>query len=340
MGDEVNIASMGFGVELADATSAELLTDGLTRVEAALDAAVDHVDRQLSEVSHHLLAAGGKRFRPLLTLLAAQLGPPQAKVPEEVIKAAVVVELTHLASLYHDDVMDEALMRRGAASANSRWGNSVAILTGDLLFARASLEVADLGAEAVRIQAKTFELLCTGQIRETVGPQAGVDPVAHYLQVLSEKTGSLIATAGRFGAWFGGCDAEVINIMHNYGERIGVAFQLADDLIDLASESGDSGKAQGTDLREGISTLPVLLAKQSTQPSDERLRWLLAQDLAEDHLHAEALELLCQHPVMDEARSQTRHWADQARLALTELPPSPVKQSLEDLAIAVVERTG
>src|SRR3954470_20247209 len=172
----------------------------MARVEAALREAVGHVDGYIATMTAHLLAAGGKRFRPLLTVLASQVGPQGGKVSEEVVRAAVGVELTHLASLYHDDVMDEAALRRGSESANARWGNTVAILTGDLLFARASQVVADLGAEAVRVQAETFEMLCAGQIHETVGPAEGQDPVEHYLTVLAEKTGSLIATAGRFGA--------------------------------------------------------------------------------------------------------------------------------------------
>ncbi|MGL5829743.1 MAG: polyprenyl synthetase family protein, partial [Angustibacter sp.] len=235
-----------WGIELSDPELSAHVAEGLELVELELKSAVDHVDGYFAELTGHLLSAGGKRFRPLLTILAAQLGPRPGPPSAEVIKAAVVVELTHLATLYHDDVMDEALIRRGAQSANARWGNSLAILTGDLLFARASQLVADLGAEAVRVQAATFELLCSGQIRETVGPQPGEDPVAHYLRVLAEKTGSLIATAGRFGAWFGGCSAETIEVLRHYGEHIGVAFQLADDLIDLSSQTDESGKTPGT----------------------------------------------------------------------------------------------
>jgi heptaprenyl diphosphate synthase len=235
--------------------------------------------------------------------------------------------------------MDDAALRRGAESANARWGNSVAILTGDLLFARASQVVADLGTEAVRVQAETFEVLCAGQIHETVGPADGHDPVQHYLRVLGEKTGSLIATAGRFGASFGGCDPETVDLMRVYGERIGVAFQLADDLIDLASESGESGKTPGTDLREGVPTLPVLLARRSGDPQDARLHELLDGDLDDDARHAEALGLLRAHPALDQARAETRRWADDARAALAPLPGGPVKDALEALALGVVERS-
>jgi heptaprenyl diphosphate synthase len=328
-----------FGLLLDDPDLEAAVGDGMARVEASLRESVSHVDNYIATTAGHLLEAGGKRFRPLLTLLASQLAPQSGKVVDDVVKAAVVVELTHLASLYHDDVMDEALVRRGSQSANARWGNSIAILTGDLLFARASKLVSDLGADAVRVQALTFETLCSGQIRETVGPAEGEDPVEHYLTVLAEKTGILISTAGRFGAWFAGCDAETIEIMRVYGEQIGVAFQLADDLIDLSSQAEQSGKTPGTDLREGVATLPVLLARQSDDPADERLLELLDGDLTDDVRHAEALELLRRHPAMDQAREQTRRWADAARLTLQPLPDGPVKAALSTLAAGVVERT-
>ena len=335
----MSVGADAFGLPLGDPALFAAVTDGMERVEKAMDDAVRHVDGFISEATGHLLAAGGKRFRPLLTVLAAQLGPEPGPVPDDVVKAAVAVELTHLASLYHDDVMDDAALRRGTESANARWGNSVAILTGDLLFARASQVVADLGTEAVRVQAETFEALCAGQIHETVGPAEGQDPVEHYLTVLAEKTGSLIATAGRFGATFGGCDRATVHVLRLYGERIGVAFQLADDLIDLASESGESGKTPGTDLREGVPTLPVLLARRSADPADARLRELLDADLTDDALHAEALGLLRSHPALEDARTHTRRWAEDARSALAPLPAGPVRDALDALALGVVERS-
>jgi heptaprenyl diphosphate synthase len=191
----------------------------------------------------------------------------------------------------------------------------------------------------VRVQATTFETLCSGQIRETVGPREGEDPVEHYLAVLAEKTGVLIATSCRFGAWFGGCDDATTDVVRRYGERIGVAFQLADDLIDLDSQSAESGKTPGTDLREGVATLPVLLARRSTDPDDARLLELLDGPLTDDERHREALELLRGHPAMNDARAQTRQWADDARAVLAPLPEGPVKDALDRLARTVVERT-
>jgi heptaprenyl diphosphate synthase len=251
----------------------------------------------------------------------------------------VVCELTHLATLYHDDVMDEATMRRGAQSANLRWGNTVAILTGDFLFARASDILADLGPECVRIQARTFERLCTGQIRETVGPNPSDDPLQHYLSVVADKTGSLIATCGRFGALLSGAGESVVDELTRFGERIGVAFQLSDDLLDVASDSAESGKTPGTDLREGVPTLPVLHALRSTDPADARLQDLLRGDLTDDALHAEALALLRAHRAMDLARADLASWADDARAVLAPLPDIPARALLESLCDVVVSRT-
>jgi heptaprenyl diphosphate synthase len=319
----------------ADPALEEALRAGLAQVEAALHEAVKSDYPFVTEASRHLVDAGGKRSRPLLVLLAAQLGDPAAP---GVVPAAVVVELTHLATLYHDDVMDEAELRRGAASANARWDNSVAILTGDFLFARASDILADLGPEAVRLQARTFERLVTGQIRETVGPVEGADPVDHYLSVLADKTGSLIATSARFGAMLSGADEQAVDVLTRYGERFGVAFQLSDDLLDVLSDSTESGKTPGTDLREGIPTLPVLLMRRAVRPEDDRLVELLDSGLADDADHREALALLRAHPAMAEAQAEVAHWADAARSTLAPLADSPVRTALEALCHQVVGR--
>jgi heptaprenyl diphosphate synthase len=320
----------------SEALSARL-QQGLAEVDARLRREIDHDDPFIAEAGSHLAQAGGKRFRPLLTLLASELG---SGINDDVIAAAAGVELTHLASLYHDDVMDEAQVRRGAASANAAYGNSTAILVGDLLFGTASSIIADLGAEAVKIQAQTFVRLCSGQIRDDREPGPGVDPVEYYLGVLEDKTGVLIATAARYGAMFAGCPPETVAIMREYGERLGMAFQLADDLIDIASAPDETGKTPGTDLREGKATLPVLYARGSVDPADARLRELLAADLRDDRLLAETLELLRAHPAMDRAREHTNAVARQAQDALAPLPPSEAKTALLALATSVVTRVG
>jgi heptaprenyl diphosphate synthase len=256
----------------------------------------------------------------------------------------VVVELTHLATLYHDDVIDEAAVRRGVDSANTRWGNSVAVLTGDFLFARASHILADLGPEAVRVQAEAFERLVTGQILETAGPQDGRDPVEHYLDVLGGKTGSLVAVSCRFGAMMSGADETVVDVLTQYGERLGVAFQLADDVLDIASDSRDSGKTPGTDLREGVPTLPVLRLRERAArlglAEDIALCELLDSDLSDDARHAEALEGLRAHPALEQARRDTVRYAEEARAALAPLPECDARAALMEMCDAVVHRAG
>jgi len=328
--------SLPFGLSHVDSALADRLRTGLDDVEVALHQAVASDYPFVDETASHLVNAGGKRFRPLLALVASQYGDPDAG---GVVPAAVVVELTHLATLYHDDVMDEAPLRRGAPSANARWDNTVAILTGDFLFARAADIASDLGTEIVRLQARTFERLCTGQIRETVGPAAGEDPVEHHLAVLAGKTGSLIALAGRMGAMTSGADAQVADSVAAYGEQFGVAFQLSDDLLDIASESEESGKTPGTDLREGVRTLPVLLALRGTDPEGARLRELLAAPLIDDDRHAEALALLRSSPAMVEAREVLVSWAESARAELASLPPGDATDALSMLCDVVVDRS-
>jgi len=328
----------GLGLAFADAGLESRVRARLNEVEQLLrDAAVSEAPF-ITEAAQHVMAAGGKRFRPLLTLLAAEFGP-EPLAPDVVVSAAVV-ELTHLATLYHDDVMDEAALRRGADTANARWDNSVAILVGDWLFARASDLVAGLGPEAVRIQAQTFGRLVEGQIRETLTAQEGDDPLEHYLSVVADKTGSLIATSALFGARFAGADDDVQETLRAFGEEIGAAFQLADDILDVASESGQSGKTPGTDLREGVPTLPVLIARRSTAPEDARLLELLGSDLSDDDaLVAETLRLLRVHPALREAETDVRARAESARRLLSSLPDIPARAALEALCDLVVSRT-
>lgn len=326
---------MVFGVEFADAALEARVRDGIEATERILADAADSTEPFVAEAAAHLLNAGGKRFRPLLTLLAAEIGG-HAENPD-VAKAAAVVELTHLATLYHDDVMDEASVRRGAPSANARWDNSIAILVGDYLFAQASQLVADLGTTAVRIQAETFARLVRGQIRETLGPR-DEDPIDHYLGVVADKTGSLIATAALFGGRFGGAGESEQKALTEFGERIGVAFQLADDIIDISSDSADSGKTPGTDLREGVPTLPVLFALRGDAPAEARLRDLVSRPLSDDKEVEEALSMLRSHASLQQAREFVQAQAEAARTALDALPEGQARSGLEQLCTTVVTR--
>ncbi|MFN2518934.1 MAG: polyprenyl synthetase family protein [Jatrophihabitantaceae bacterium] len=325
------------GVEFADAALETSVRAGLDAIESALRQAVQAEDDFVAGAARYLVDAGGKRFRPLVSVLSAHFGDPSRA---EIVPAAVVVELTHLATLYHDDVMDEAAVRRGATSANARWDNTVAILTGDFLFSRASNLLADLGPHAVRVQARTFERLVTGQIRETVGPRDGVDAIEHYLSVLVDKTGSLIATAAEFGAYFAGAEPAVVESLRRFGEQIGVAFQISDDILDIASESTESGKTPGTDLREGIATLPVLYALRSEDSAGERLRALVARPLDVQAQHAEALSLLRASSALAESRATLQIYADAARAMLVDLPDVPARVALATLTDLVTARTG
>ena len=341
-------------VDFPDSALEAEVRDGLARVEESLAATAHPDDGLLTEASRHLIVAGGKRFRALLVLLAAQFGDP---ADPRVIEAAVAIELTHLATLFHDDVMDEAEMPRGHPSANSRWDNSVAILTGDFLFAQASQILARLGPEAVRIQAETFSRLVTGQTAETVGPRDGQDPLDHYMHVITEKTGSLIATSGQFGALFSGAPAGIADQIAAACEQLGVAWQLSDDVIDIASDTAQSGKTPGTDLRQGVRTLPVLYALRSlTQPGagqpapalpaspppkDVRLRWLLENaDLTDEALLAEALTLLRGHHAMKESRADVLNWVHEARTSIGALADGPARAAFLALCRFVEKRTG
>jgi geranylgeranyl pyrophosphate synthase len=318
-----------------DSTFAQSVADRLQSIEDRLAAAAFGDTPFVTEAATHIINAGGKRFRPLLVVLASQLH--DGSDGDAVERAAMVVELTHVASLYHDDVMDEADLRRGAESANHRWNNSVAIMVGDFLFARASSIVATLGVDYVALQADTFSRLVQGQIAETRGPGEGDDPVAHYLQVVADKTGSLIATSARFGGMVCGASEPVLRALAAFGEEIGVVFQLSDDIIDIASDS--TGKTPGTDLREGVWTLPTLLVKAADDPADARLRELIGRRIDDADELAEALALMRAHPAMARARAEVDRRAQFAKELLTELPEGAAREALFELCDQIVSRS-
>ncbi|MDO5729387.1 MAG: polyprenyl synthetase family protein [Actinomycetaceae bacterium] len=324
--------------QLEDRISADL-----ARVEARLNDCVHGSRNLVDELTSHLSKAGGKRMRPMLALLCAQLGEPDEPANERVIKAATAVELTHLATLYHDDVMDSAPQRRGVPAAQHQWGNNRAILAGDILFARASKLVADLGARTIGYHAQTFERLCQGQLNETFGPEEDDDPIEFYIRVLADKTGSLINAAGIFGAWHSGVSDEWADAVAEYGERIGIAFQLADDVIDLTSGEEVSGKTPGTDLLEGVSTLPVLLLEQrhaagTLDGVGADVLGLLERDLSDPAVLADVVDRLGAHDVIDETREYAQRWVDQAIEAIALLPDSVAKDALIEFAHFTVHR--
>lgn len=327
---------MVFGISLSDVKLEKSLKKDMARVEDLLRTHIQGDYPLVVETSRHLVEAGGKRLRPLLTLLGAQFGDPDR---EGIIEAAVVCELTHLATLYHDDVMDEAALRRGVASANERWGNTVAILTGDYLFAKASDMLADLGPEAVRLQARTFERLVIGQIAETQGSTSGLSLLDHYLKVVADKTGSLIATSARFGGLLSGASAQDMEALTRFGEKIGIAFQLADDVIDIASESNESGKTPGTDLREGVPTLVTLFILESDDPADAELKAILGEPISDEEVVAQTLKKLRSHSAMKKSRDLLHEYAAKAEEEIAQLPDIAAKRALVELCQTIITRT-
>jgi heptaprenyl diphosphate synthase len=326
-------------VDLDEAEEAlsEWVRDLLATTEDRLLEAASARTEFVTEVARHITRAGGKRFRPMLVALAAGIGRDLGREvdAESVVKAALVVELTHVASLYHDDVMDSAELRRSAPSANALYDNSVAIMVGDFLFARASSVVATLGTDFVSAQAETFARLVQGQIAELLGPR-GAAPVEHHLAVVADKTGSLIATSARFGGMVAGLGEADLEALTRFGEEIGVVFQLSDDLIDITSDT--TGKTPGTDLREGVQTLATLTLAASTDPADAELAALVARPLDEAEVRR-ALPLLRAHHVIAETRAEVLRRAEVARSYLAGLPEGPAKRGLEALCDTVVTRT-
>lgn len=318
------------------------LEDGLRLVEEGLRKEMTFADPLADVTARYLFEAGGKRVRPALALLTAQLG--RGNTPEVII-AAQAMEITHLASLYHDDVMDDAEVRRGVPSAQSVWGNSVAILTGDLLFARAGRLISGLGDRAIELQSTTFERLCLGQLHETIGPRPEDDPIEHYLQVLSDKTGSLISAAAQVGAIFSDAPVEYQEPLHEFGEKIGVAFQLIDDVLDLSGELEETGKTPGTDLRSGVATLPLLYLRRLA-PEDPSAQKLL--DRIEKGIHSEskddpefeaAVFDLREHQVTKKTLEEAKRWAHEGVDALEALPKGPVRKALTRFTETLVERS-
>ena len=306
----------GFNLDLGDDALNTRLNTGLEAVEELLITELNRGESFLTDKVTHLAKAGGKRFRPMVALLCSEFGPNPGA--ENVIRGAAVTEMVHLATLYHDDVMDEAERRRGVESANTRWTNTVAHF------------------------ADTFSELVTGQMRETVGADGtGVaDPVEHYLKVIEEKTGVLISSAAYLGARHAGASDEVVARCARIGDAVGMIFQIVDDIIDIFSDPEQSGKTPGTDLREGVFTLPVLYALQEDSPAGEELRGLLTGPLTNDADVDRALELLGQTRGRERALETVRGYVDDVERELDALPDGPAREALRTMTRLTVERVG
>ncbi|WP_193596836.1 polyprenyl synthetase family protein [Microbacterium sp. YJN-G] len=321
---------------------ASQIEDGLDLVEKGLADELKHADPVADAAARYLYEAGGKRIRPVLTLLAAQLG--DGSIPA-VIDVAKALELTHLGSLYHDDVMDGADTRRGVPAAHGVWGNNIAILTGDILFSRASQIMSRYGARAMRLQADTFERLVLGQMHETVGVQPGDDPIEFYLRVLADKTGSLIAASTQGGVIFSNAPAKFEEPMRVYGEKVGVAFQLLDDVIDLSANAQETGKVPGTDLRAGVPTMPSLLLKTGSAPADIDLARRIDDGVARIGEGADPAILdgplaeLRDHDATRRTLELARTWTADAVAALSVLPKGAVREALTRFAETLADRS-
>ncbi len=319
------------------------VADILARCEDRLSEQVQSSHAFVDEAAKYLMAAGGKRFRPLMVAMCGHLGDPNdPRLPD----AGVVVELVHLATLYHDDVIDEAPARRGTPSANARWDNTLAILTGDYLFARASELSADLGVEVTRIMAQTIATLCEGQIREVQGSRGALPPdlprldatMEHYLSVVGDKTAVLIAASCQLGALLSGCTAEQVEAARAYGWNVGMAFQLSDDILDMASAHEDSGKTPGTDIREGVATLPVLFALEDDQTGE--LAVIAEADEVTDAQVDRALEIIREGDALGRSRSAAHEYVKKAADDLAIFGDLPITKALRKLAEYAVDRVG
>jgi heptaprenyl diphosphate synthase len=331
---------MGAGVSWVVDVGDELLTadidEGLRRVEVLLLDIVKSQHALLTRASQHLMLAGGKRFRPMLALLTAQFGDAK---DSRVIPGAVACELTHLASLYHDDVMDEAAVRRSIISANARWGNKMAILVGDFLFAQAASIGVDLGSEAAQLYTRVAKRLIFGQFMEMVGPGPGQDPMEHYLQVVADKTGTLLRASCELGALMANVDSETVKKLGEFGEQLGMAFQFADDLLDIEATAEELGKRPGNDLRARVQSLPVLHLRASATPDDARLLALLDSDLTNDDAALdEAVDLMRAHPAMQAARGDLKAKVDDCFDLLDQVPDRPARAALRNLAESMLTR--
>ncbi|WP_308416585.1 polyprenyl synthetase family protein [Streptomyces sp. AJS327] len=320
--------------------TAGLNTD-LAAVEQIIRDAVKCDVPLLHEASRHLMDAGGKRHRPLLTLLAARFG--NASDPD-VLRAAAAVELVHIAALCHDDVLDKAALRRGVPSVNARWGEPVAILTGDFLFSQAFLLLAVVPSQAARLEVNTFAELVTGQFREMAGPAPEEDPLDYYVTMATEKTASLMRSCVRLGALTSGADETAVRALERFGEALGVAFQITDDLLDLSESAQKSGKRPGADLNKNAPALPLLYAVRDTGPASDRLRELLESvpegNGLDDDAREEALGLLRSHPALDRTREQLETYVQRAKDALAPLPEGPARDGLAAMCVAVAHRAG
>lgn len=324
-------------MEAPDPTLEADIRSRLDQVEQALEKSVKvESSGLLSETSSYLIAAGGKRFRAMLVLLSGYFGDPS---DPRLIPGSVAIELVHLATLYHDDVIDEADARRGAPSANMRWDNTVAILTGDFLFARASEISTELGSDVCRLLARTIAILCDGQIREVNSSAKVEQPEDNYLEIIRRKTASLIATSCRLGGTLSDATPEHTDTIEEFGDALGMAFQLSDDIMDITASQLELGKEPGSDLRLGVYTAPVLHALAHDENREELAR-LLGHGAPDGEMLDRALEIVRAGGSIDHARQAVTAEVSRAVTLAHRLPEGPAQHALEQLARFLAVRCG
>ena len=325
------------GLEPPDPVLDADLRSRLDRVEEALAKSVRvETSGLLSETASHLVNAGGKRFRAMLVLLAGHFGDPD---DPRLIPGSVSIELVHLATLYHDDVIDEADARRGAPSANARWDNTVAILTGDYLFARASEISTELGTDVCRLLARTIAVLCDGQIREVDASARVEQQVADYLGIIDRKTAALIATSCRLGGMLSDATPEHVDVLESFGQALGMAYQLSDDIMDITASQLELGKEPGQDMKEGVYTLPVLHAL-ANGPRETELAAILSHGAPDGELLDHALDIVRSGGAIEHARAAVRDEVGRAVGLAERLPAGTAQTALIQLAEFLAARCG
>jgi heptaprenyl diphosphate synthase len=323
------------GLEALDPTLEQDLRRRLDDVETALEKAVRAESDLLAETASYLLAAGGKRFRPMLVLLSGCFGDP---TDPRLVPGSVAIELVHAATLYHDDVIDEAESRHGVASVNARWDNTVAILTGDYLFARASEISTELGTDVCALLARTIATLCDGQIREVEAAGRVDQTEAAYTEIIRRKTGALISTSCRLGGMLSDARPEHVDVLEEFGEALGMAFQLSDDVMDVTASLRELGKEPGVDMKEGVYTLPVLAALAG--PHRTELAEILEAGPPEGERLARALELVGDEGTIAHARAAVAAEVERAETLASRLPDGPARYALVTLARFLAARCG
>ena len=314
-------------VNVAELLNLPRLEEDLAALEVALRDSVRTSDAFLTDVAGHLIGAGGKRLRPALTLGSALAAGFDAT--PDVLQGGVSVELVHLGSLYHDDVMDEATSRRGVESVNARWGNLIAILAGDFLLARASEIAASLGTEVAGLLATTIGRLCEGQVGELKTAFDVSRTEESYLTSIAGKTASLMSAACRIGALTAGMERNLVEALTRYGHAFGMVFQIRDDILDLVGTQEMLGKPPGQDLVEGVYSLPVIYALAVPEAGPE-LRGLLGRPVNGPE-RDKARAIVRSTGAIAVALGEARRHADRAAEAMEALPPGPVSKAMAEL---------